>query len=225
MLLLNNLSTKELYASIPRTATVSQMMRDGMEQGSTQLAVSAMEELSKRGDTDIIVKNLFEAAKNGVLVPGTSMASMISRSLIEDRETDPLLRRAGKWLLQGNPLTDTSFVSGKTEVEKVSKYLNGPEPESTAMASAFAEIHASVARAMEKAEAVKRFAQSGPRSYVHDDKQTLLFNHESEERPTGVFHDGRDVEVRPAGTFHDEEPTGAFRDGETYPAGTFHNDV
>ena len=99
-MLYKNLTTKELYASIPATDIISKFFEIGLEVGSTQLAVSAMEELMVRGDTDIIASKLQSASDKGLLQLRTSITGMIARSLAEYRE-DPILCRYGKALLKG----------------------------------------------------------------------------------------------------------------------------
>lgn len=97
-----DLKVKELYASIPETKLIVDLFNTGLEMGSTQLAISAMEELIIRGDTDYIAQGLDSAFKNGNLKLGTSMCSMVARSLVEGcREADPFLARYGKALFKG----------------------------------------------------------------------------------------------------------------------------
>ncbi len=99
-MLYKNLTTKELYSSIPATSIIAQFFEIGLEIGSAQLAVSAMEELMVRGDTDIIATKLQSASDKGQLRPGTSITGMIARSLVENRE-DPILHKYGKIVLRG----------------------------------------------------------------------------------------------------------------------------
>ena len=97
-----DLRVKELYASIPNPLLIASLFKEGMKMGSTQLAVSAMEELIVRGDTDYIAKELNFAFERGYIKIGTSMCSMIARSLVEScREADPILARYGKALFKG----------------------------------------------------------------------------------------------------------------------------
>ncbi|MBR3180402.1 hypothetical protein IKF57_02650 [Candidatus Saccharibacteria bacterium] len=109
-MLYKNLTTKELYASIYATSIVEEMFVTGLKIGSTQLAVSAMEELIIRGDTDIIRRGLDSAFKEGHVKIGTSMSTMIARSLSEScREADPFLQRFGKFLFKaktGDPFNE-----------------------------------------------------------------------------------------------------------------------
>lgn len=100
-MLYKNLTTKELYASICATSIIEEMFTTGLRIGSTQLAISAMEELIVRGDTDIIQRGLDSAFKEGHVKLGTSMSTMIARSLSEScREADPFLQRFGKFLFR-----------------------------------------------------------------------------------------------------------------------------
>ena len=96
-MLYKNLTVKELYASIPDANLIAKFFETGLEIGSTQLAVSAMEELMIRGDTDTIVTILQSASEKGQLKIGTSITSMIARSLMEYRE-NPTLCKYGKAL-------------------------------------------------------------------------------------------------------------------------------
>ena len=100
-MLYKNLSTRELYASIPDTSIITCFFKTGLEIGSTQLAVSTMEELIVREDTDIIAVVLQSAADTGKLVLGTPMAGMIGKSLKESCHHDPLLQKYGIALLKG----------------------------------------------------------------------------------------------------------------------------
>ncbi len=106
-MLYKNLTAKELYASID-APIVAEMFKTGLKIGSTQLAISAMEELIVRGYTDIIRSGLDSAFKEGHIKIETPMSTMIARSLSEScREADPLLQRFGKFLFKAK--TDNPF--------------------------------------------------------------------------------------------------------------------
>ena len=133
-MLYKNLTVKELYASIYATNIIKKMFVTGLEIGSTQLAISAMEELIVRGDTDIIRHGLESAFKEGYVKTGTSMCTMIARSLSEScREVDPFLQRFGKFLFKAksnDPFAEfvndsaQKFCSGSDELLKFcSKYV------------------------------------------------------------------------------------------------------
>lgn len=100
MSVFKNLNVKELYASIPSATTISQLMRVGLEQGSTQLAVSAMEELLLRKDQEKVHENLIQAISNGDLKPGTSMSALIARSLLESHDASGCSKVVGRGLLK-----------------------------------------------------------------------------------------------------------------------------
>ena len=123
-MLYKNLSTRELYASIPDTGIVTSFFETGLKFGSTQLAVSAMEELIIREDTDIIAAVLQSAADTRKLVLGTPMAGMIGRSLKESCRHDPLLQKYGVALLKGEG-EEGPFKWAKSG--KAAKYFNHSE--------------------------------------------------------------------------------------------------
>ena len=107
-MLYKNLTARELYASIYATSIIEEMFVTGLKIGSPQLAISAMEELVVRGDTDIIRRELDSAFKEGHVKIKTSMSTMIARSLSEScREADPFLQRFGKFLFKAK--TDDPF--------------------------------------------------------------------------------------------------------------------
>lgn len=129
-MLYRNLTIKELYASIPATSIVKEMFVNGLKIGSTQLAISAMEELIVRGDTDIIQHELDFAFKEGYVKIGTPMSALIARSLMEScREADPFLQRFGKFLFRAktnDPFTEFAesfnYCSGSEQIEQLARF-------------------------------------------------------------------------------------------------------
>ena len=115
-MLYKDLKVKELYASIPDTEIIAKLFETGLKIGSCQLAVSAMEELMLRGDTDIIAAKLQSASDKGQLQLGNSLTGLIARSLVECRE-DPILHRYGRALFRGHGY------------EGVIKWMRTPEAE------------------------------------------------------------------------------------------------
>lgn len=99
-MLFKNLLAKELYASIPDASLIAKYFKDGLEIGSSQLAVSAMEELMVREEISTISTVLQSASEQDLLRPGTSIVSMIARSLMEYRK-DSILCKYGKALSEG----------------------------------------------------------------------------------------------------------------------------
>lgn len=102
-MLTKNLTTKEMYASIPETQVIVEFFKKGLEINNDRLAVSAMEELILRGDTDYIAYALNEAFEKGWVREGSTMISMIGRSLKDGcREADGVLCRYGDGLTKGD---------------------------------------------------------------------------------------------------------------------------
>ncbi len=66
-----------------------------------RLAVSAMEELMRRGDTDMVFQGLRQAFERGDVKVKTTTATMIARSLSEScRDIDPFLHQFGEFLFR-----------------------------------------------------------------------------------------------------------------------------
>lgn len=93
-----NLTVRELYASIPATQTIYSFYTEGLKEDNDRLAVSAMEELIRRGDTDLVMRGLKNAFDNKEIKLGTTTTSMIARSLMDVDRTNSLLRRFGEFL-------------------------------------------------------------------------------------------------------------------------------
>lgn len=99
-MLYKNLTAKELYASIP-TNVIEPFFHKGLEMDNDRLAVSAMEELIRRGDTDMVFQGLRQAFERGDVKVKTTTATMIARSLSEScRGIDPFLHQFGKFLFR-----------------------------------------------------------------------------------------------------------------------------
>lgn len=96
------LTVKEVYASIFETSVIDEFFRKGLELDNDRLAISALEELILRGDTDLIVYSLNQAFEKGQIKKGSVVLSLLARVLsTECRKADPYLGRYGKTLLQG----------------------------------------------------------------------------------------------------------------------------
>ena len=102
-MLTKNLTTKEMYASIPVTKFVVDLFEKGLEIHNDRLAISAMEELILREDTDFIAYSLNRAFEKGQISRGSTMVAMIGRSLKEGcRDVDGVLCLYGGALLRGD---------------------------------------------------------------------------------------------------------------------------
>lgn len=123
-MLYKNLKVKELYTSIPCTQTIDSLFRMGLEIDNDRLAVSAMEELILRGDTDIVRQRLQQAFERGNIKVKTTTATMIARSLTEScRDVDPILYRFGKFLFKAEgPDPFREFIEGKGKESPYEKF-------------------------------------------------------------------------------------------------------
>jgi hypothetical protein len=101
MLPTNN-SAKEVFDSIHYTPLIVLLFETGLEtEDGAPLAVSAMESLIARGDTDTVAKVLQSAADARKLAPGTSIANIIGESLTKSYCKDPFLNKYGEALSRG----------------------------------------------------------------------------------------------------------------------------
>ena len=114
-MLYKQLTVKELYASIPVASIIESFFRTGLEIDNDRLAVSAMEELILRGDTDKVCYGLREAFERGDIKAKTTTTTMIARSLSEScRGIDPFLHQFGKFLFKAEgPDPFREFIESK----------------------------------------------------------------------------------------------------------------
>ena len=99
-MLYKDLTVRELCASICVTKTVNELFKKGLEARNSQLAIPALEELIRRGDSDLIAKSLDQAFDNGWLVKGDALVGAIGMLLFGNVEKmDPILFRYSKALL------------------------------------------------------------------------------------------------------------------------------
>lgn len=106
-----NLTVVELYASFPQEATIAEFFEQGIRLENDRLSVSALEELIRRGELDLIVDELdwaFSCA-NMANQPGT--VSLIAGTLRDScRELDPMLCHYGKYLWTGFYIGPTQWL-------------------------------------------------------------------------------------------------------------------
>lgn len=79
----NNLNVRELYASMSNPEDVVSLFRYGIRINNDRLAVSAMEDLIRRKDYADIADVIDKAITDDLLVPGSTLCSMMMRSLAE----------------------------------------------------------------------------------------------------------------------------------------------
>ena len=94
-----HLTVKELYATITDSQLIASLFEKGLKQNNDRLAVSAMEELLRRGDTDKIAYKLEKAFSSNWMTKESTLVIMIANSLFENaHDVDPLLCHYGKAL-------------------------------------------------------------------------------------------------------------------------------
>lgn len=101
-MLCTEITAKEVFDLITSTELITLLFETGLEtDDGAPLAVSSMESLIIRGDTDTVAKVLQSAADARKLVPGTSMANIIGESLTKSYCKDPFLNKYGEALSRG----------------------------------------------------------------------------------------------------------------------------
>lgn len=168
-MLYRNLTVKELYASIYDTQTIESFFLKGLEKDNDRLAVSAMEELILRGDTDKVFEGLKAAFERGDIKVESTMATMIARSLSEScRGVDPFLHKFGKFLFkaEGSDPFKEFAESCDTDaiVRRFGKYLNLDEEDQKK-----AELMARELRRNKEAKSrIDKLAEDSFRAWIHD---------------------------------------------------------
>ena len=128
-----NLLVKEMYASIGATDFIKELFEKGLEMGNDRLAVSAMEELLRREDTDLIHKCLNEAFAKEQMVQGSSLVTLIASSLLDGaRGVDPVLCSYGKGLLRGEFMGPQEWV--RTHADRLNGYSSSKDKRPNAWA-------------------------------------------------------------------------------------------
>ena len=126
-MLYRNITMGELFDNTPYTETVNLFFTEGLRTGNHLLAISAMEELIRRGDIGLVEEGLNKACENGEIKVNSTTSKTIARFCAEDDIDDAFLRRFGKYLNldtidEGEPL-DLVFLSGK---DQASVFLHHP---------------------------------------------------------------------------------------------------
>lgn len=93
--LFNTLNTKSENEEL----TVLDFLTNGLRTNNDGMAIAAMEELCKRGESDLITCALAEAFDAGYIKVGTTFSITLANCLAKiGRDIDPILRRYGKTL-------------------------------------------------------------------------------------------------------------------------------
>ena len=100
MRLFENLSVEEFYASISDPNFITELYIEGLSNQNAIMAVTAQNELIKRGEVDQVTSVLRDAINEDIFSSDTSFTQLVATSLIEARRNDPLLYRIGRMLLE-----------------------------------------------------------------------------------------------------------------------------
>ena len=98
-MLYRNITMGELFDNTPYTETINLLFTEGLRTGNHRLAISAMEELIRRGETKLVEEGLNKACENGEIKVNSTMSKTIAHSCAEDGIDDAFLRRFGKYLI------------------------------------------------------------------------------------------------------------------------------
>lgn len=192
MAIFKNLTVKELYSSIPAKETISQFMRNGLEQNSTQLAVSAMEELLLRGDEKTVHENLAWAIEEGFLKLNTPMSSMISRSFLESHDVKMNTKVLVGYGLLGCNFDEMARIMGESINTRYGKIPNcGERTAAENLKNLYRKASLKwMSSPEEVAKAINIFVDIENK------------NKQKENTASDPFHQGKQVEVIAPGTFH-----------------------
>lgn len=106
-----NLTVMELYASFAQATTIAEFFEQGTRLENDRLTVSALEELIRRGELDLIVDELDWAFDRANMANQSGAVSLIASTLRDScRELDPLLCHYGKYLLDGHYIGPTDWL-------------------------------------------------------------------------------------------------------------------
>lgn len=121
-MLYRDFTVREMCESICVTKTVNELFKNGLEINDGRLAIPALEELIRRGDSDIIAKSLDQAFDKGWLTREHSFTMVVEASLfINIWDVDPFLFEYSDDFLRG------AFYGGpsawvRTQAKKFRKY-------------------------------------------------------------------------------------------------------
>lgn len=127
----NNLNVRELYASMSNPEDVVSLFRYGIRINNDRLAVSAMEDLIRRKDyadiADVIDKAITD---DDLLVPGSTLCSMMMRSLAESTKgNETYLGAYARAVLSGQFMGPRAWLRENTEAYRPDPRLRPREVE------------------------------------------------------------------------------------------------
>lgn len=93
--LFENIDVKEFFASISDSKFIAELYAKGLKDNNAIMAITAQNELVRRGDTDYVVEELNAALEGKFIKVDTVFSQLLSTSLINEGRLDPMLRRIG----------------------------------------------------------------------------------------------------------------------------------
>lgn len=96
MSLYSNFTLKEWLAFHCTTKDIDDAFRKALKDNDEPMAVLALSELIKRGDTDLVTYAIQEATDEGCFAPGSHFSTVFTNALTQYGSRDPALRRISK---------------------------------------------------------------------------------------------------------------------------------
>ncbi len=137
-----NLTVRELFTTLKTNSedkmepTVLSFFVQGLHYNNDSMAISALEELRKRGDYDLIMRAISDACDDGVIIDNSVFFITLAHSLRNfGRDEDPFLLRYGKRLCLRGYISIRDWVNedkGEDIFPKPGeiKFLSGENPTS-----------------------------------------------------------------------------------------------
>ena len=116
MKITKNLLVSEMFASIANMDIIAHFFEMGLKINNDRLAVSAMEELIRRDEVNVVVQKLNEAFENGLIVPESSLVALIGNALAFDGHCS--LCEYGDCLLRGEYLSPQEWIHKNEHLEE-----------------------------------------------------------------------------------------------------------
>lgn len=128
MSLYGNFSLKEWLSLHCATKDIDDLFRKALKDNDEPMAVLALAELIKRGDTDLVSYAIKDAIREEHLTSGTHFSSVFANALMQVGSRDPMVRRFGKYFNRHNvwPRTIADLLDGTTfaDCERPAQNLN-----------------------------------------------------------------------------------------------------
>ena len=114
MSLYGNFTLKEWLALHCVTKDVDNLFRKALKDNDEPMAVLALAELIKRGDTDLVTYAIQDANDAGCFTLGSHFSTVFANALTQCGDRDPILRRIGKNVRKKGfwPKTATELLDG-----------------------------------------------------------------------------------------------------------------